>query len=96
MRPVGSASGLIAAIEEEVGATLFSRTTRAVTLTEASAKHLMRIETILAALDEAAERSQCRKGSHRLPSQEAPRWGIRGIPRTYLYNTFTATAESQH
>lgn len=55
--PVASASGLIAALEEEVDATLFSRTTRAVTLTEAGAKHLMRIEAILAALDEAAERS---------------------------------------
>ena len=32
-----SASRLIAALEEEVGATLFSRTTRAVTLTEAGA-----------------------------------------------------------
>ena len=32
-----SASRLIAALEEEVGATLFSRTTRAVTLTEDAA-----------------------------------------------------------
>ncbi|SCB17738.1 regulatory helix-turn-helix protein, lysR family [Bradyrhizobium shewense] len=55
--PVASASGLIAALEEEVDATLFSRTTRAVTLTEAGAKHLMRIEAILAELDEAAVRS---------------------------------------
>ncbi|NGO55676.1 LysR family transcriptional regulator [Allomesorhizobium camelthorni] len=48
-----SASRLIAALEEEVGATLFSRTTRAVTLTEAGATYLMRVEAILAALDEA-------------------------------------------
>ncbi|MBZ9985289.1 MULTISPECIES: LysR family transcriptional regulator [unclassified Mesorhizobium] len=48
-----SASRLIAALEEEVGATLFSRTTRAVTLTEAGATYLMRVETILAALDDA-------------------------------------------
>jgi DNA-binding transcriptional LysR family regulator len=47
-----SASRLIAALEEEVGATLFSRTTRAVTLTEA-ATYLMRVEAILAALDDA-------------------------------------------
>src|SRR3954468_3703996 len=48
-----SASRLIAALEEEVGATLFSRTTRAVTLTDAGATYLMRVEEILAALDEA-------------------------------------------
>ncbi|MBZ9894590.1 MULTISPECIES: LysR family transcriptional regulator [unclassified Mesorhizobium] len=48
-----SASRLIAALEEEVGATLFSRTTRAVTLTEAGATYLMRVEAILGALDEA-------------------------------------------
>jgi DNA-binding transcriptional LysR family regulator len=48
-----SASRLIAALEEKVGATLFSRTTRAVTLTEAGAMYLMRVEAILAALDEA-------------------------------------------
>jgi DNA-binding transcriptional LysR family regulator len=48
-----SASRLIAALEEEVGATLFSRTTRAVTLTDAGATYLMRVEAILAALDEA-------------------------------------------
>ena len=39
-----SASRLIAALEEEVGATLFSRTTRAVTLTEAGETYLMRVE----------------------------------------------------
>ena len=48
-----SASRLIAALEDEVGATLFSRTTRAVTLTDAGATYLMRVESILAALDEA-------------------------------------------
>lgn len=48
-----SASRLIAALEEEVGATLFSRTTRAVTLTDAGATYLTRVEEILAALDEA-------------------------------------------
>jgi DNA-binding transcriptional LysR family regulator len=48
-----SASRLIAALEADVGATLFSRTTRAVTLTDAGAAYLMRVEAILAALDEA-------------------------------------------
>jgi DNA-binding transcriptional LysR family regulator len=48
-----SASRLIAALEEEVGATLFSRTTRAVTLTDAGATYLLRVEAILAALDDA-------------------------------------------
>ncbi|NLS03643.1 LysR family transcriptional regulator [Rhizobium sp. P32RR-XVIII] len=48
-----SASRLIAALEADVGATLFSRTTRAVTLTDAGAAYLMRVEPILAALDEA-------------------------------------------
>lgn len=48
-----SASRLIAALEVEVGATLFNRTTRAVTLTDAGATYLTRVETILAALNEA-------------------------------------------
>jgi DNA-binding transcriptional LysR family regulator len=48
-----SASRLIAALENEVGATLFSRTTRAVSLTEAGATYMARVEAILAALDEA-------------------------------------------
>lgn len=48
-----SASRLIAALEAEVGTTLFSRTTRAVTLTDAGATYLTRVEAILAALDEA-------------------------------------------
>jgi DNA-binding transcriptional LysR family regulator len=48
-----SASRLIAALEDEVGAMLFSRTTRAVTLTEAGATYLARVETILTELDEA-------------------------------------------
>jgi DNA-binding transcriptional LysR family regulator len=48
-----SASRLIAALEADVGATLFSRTTRAVTLTDAGATYLMRVEAILASLEEA-------------------------------------------
>ncbi len=52
----GLSHRLLAALEDEVGATLFSRTTRVMTLTEAGATHVMRIEAILAALNEAAER----------------------------------------
>jgi DNA-binding transcriptional LysR family regulator len=48
-----SASRLIAALEAEIGATLFSRTTRAVTLTDAGAAYLARVEAILASLEEA-------------------------------------------
>jgi DNA-binding transcriptional LysR family regulator len=48
-----SASRLIAALEADVGATLFSRTTRAVTLTDAGATYLTRVEAILSALNEA-------------------------------------------
>ena len=48
-----SASRMIAALESDLGATLFVRTTRAVSLTDAGATYLMRVEPILAALDEA-------------------------------------------
>ena len=48
-----SASRVIATLEKEVGAALLTRTTRAVTLTEAGADYLARIEPILAALEEA-------------------------------------------
>jgi DNA-binding transcriptional LysR family regulator len=48
-----SASRLIAALEQHVGAALFTRTTRAVTLTEAGASYLERMTPILAALEEA-------------------------------------------
>lgn len=48
-----SASRIIADLERDVGATLFVRTTRAVTLTEAGADYLARIEPVLDALDEA-------------------------------------------
>ncbi|RTM15364.1 MAG: LysR family transcriptional regulator [Bradyrhizobiaceae bacterium] len=51
--PQPTVSRIIAALEREMGAALFSRTTRAVTLTEAGADFLARIEPILSALDEA-------------------------------------------
>jgi DNA-binding transcriptional LysR family regulator len=48
-----SVSRIISALEAAVGATLLTRTTRAVTLTEAGADYLARIEPILDSLDEA-------------------------------------------
>ncbi|HTH94540.1 MAG TPA: LysR family transcriptional regulator [Rhodocyclaceae bacterium] len=48
-----SVSRIAAELEQEVGAKLMVRTTRAVTLTEAGADYLTRIEPILAALEEA-------------------------------------------
>jgi DNA-binding transcriptional LysR family regulator len=48
-----SASRTIATLEKEIGASLFTRSTRALTLTEAGAQYLARVEPVLAALDEA-------------------------------------------
>jgi DNA-binding transcriptional LysR family regulator len=48
-----SASRLIRQLETEVGATLFTRSTRAVVLTEAGADFLVKVESILSALEEA-------------------------------------------
>lgn len=48
-----SVSRIISNLESEVGAALLTRTTRAVTLTEAGLDYLARIEPILAALEEA-------------------------------------------
>jgi DNA-binding transcriptional LysR family regulator len=48
-----SASRMIAALESDVGVTLFNRTTRAVMLTEAGALYLARVEGILTALLDA-------------------------------------------
>lgn len=48
-----SASRRISELEEEVGAALFIRSTRAVTLTEAGSDYLARVEAILTALNEA-------------------------------------------
>lgn len=46
-------SRTIADLEKTLGATLFVRTTRAVTLTEAGADYLVKVQAILDALDEA-------------------------------------------
>jgi DNA-binding transcriptional LysR family regulator len=48
-----TASRIVATLEKQVGAALLTRSTRAVTLTEAGADYLARSELILAALDEA-------------------------------------------
>jgi DNA-binding transcriptional LysR family regulator len=48
-----TASRIVAALETQVGVALLVRTTRAVTLTEAGSDYLSRIESILAALEEA-------------------------------------------
>src|SRR6201991_95000 len=48
-----SASRLIASFEKEVGARLFERSTRAVSLTDAGADYLARIEPALATIEEA-------------------------------------------
>ena len=51
--PQSTASRTIATLEREIGAALFVRTTRAVTLTDAGSDFLARIESVLAELDEA-------------------------------------------
>ena len=48
-----TASRVVASLEKKVGVALLTRTTRAVTLTEAGVDYLARAEAILAALDEA-------------------------------------------
>jgi DNA-binding transcriptional LysR family regulator len=48
-----TASRIVATLEKQVGVALLTRSTRAVTLTEAGADYLARCEMILAALDEA-------------------------------------------
>jgi DNA-binding transcriptional LysR family regulator len=50
-----SASRLIASLEREVGAALFTRSTRAVVLTEAGSDYLARVEPALATLEEAGQ-----------------------------------------
>ncbi len=48
-----TASRVVATLEKELGVALFIRTSRAVTLTEAGADYLARVEAILEALEEA-------------------------------------------
>ncbi len=51
--PQSTVSRTIATLEREIGASLFVRTTRAVTLTDAGSNFLTRIDPLLAGLDEA-------------------------------------------
>lgn len=51
--PQPTVSRIISGLERELGAALFTRTTRAVALTEAGTDFLARVEPILAALEEA-------------------------------------------
>lgn len=53
--PQSTVSRTIATLEREIGASLLVRTTRAVTVTDAGADFLARIEPILADLDEAEQ-----------------------------------------
>lgn len=48
-----SASRMVATLEKEIGAALFTRSTRALSVTEAGAEYLVRVEAALAALEEA-------------------------------------------
>ena len=48
-----SVSRIVAALEREIGASLLTRTTRAVVLTDAGRDYLLRIDGVLDALDEA-------------------------------------------
>jgi len=81
-----SASRIIAALEREVGAPLFTRTTRAVVLTEAGSEYLARVEPLLDALDEA---NQAARGTGELrgvlrmalPTSIAAREIIPRLPR---------------
>jgi DNA-binding transcriptional LysR family regulator len=50
-----SASRLIASLEREVGAALFTRSTRAVVLTEVGSDYLAKVEPALAILEEATQ-----------------------------------------
>lgn len=75
--PQPTVSRLISNLEQSLGAALFTRTTRAVTLTEAGADFLARIEPILAALDEA---EYAARGTGEL----------RGVLRVGLSSTFAA------
>ena len=74
-----SASRIVAALEREIGATLFTRSTRALSLTEAGAEYLGRVETALAALDEA---EQAARGTGEL----------RGVLRVAASSSFTERA----
>jgi len=75
-----SVSRIIAALEEDIGGALVTRTTRAVTLTEVGNDYLTRVEAILASLDEAdhaARGSRELRGSLRVAMPAS--FGVREI-----------------
>jgi len=74
-----SASRMVAALEREIGARLFTRSTRALSLTEAGAEYLGHVETALTALDEAEHAA---RGSGEL----------RGVLRVAASSSFTEHA----
>jgi len=74
-----SASRIIAGLEKEVGASLFTRSTRALALTEAGTEYLARVEPALAALEEA---DQAARGTEEL----------RGLLRVAASSSFTLRA----
>src|ERR1700682_6218146 len=68
-------TGLVAALEDRLGARLLQRTTRQVTLTDAGARYLDRARRILADVEEAessAGGEQTRPGAPTPPSSSAP------------------------
>lgn len=73
--PQPTVSRVISSLEKDIGAALLTRTTRAVSLTEAGADFLTRIEPVLDALDEA---EQAARGSGEL----------RGMLRVGLSSSF--------
>jgi DNA-binding transcriptional LysR family regulator len=81
-----SASRLVAGLERELGITLLTRNTRAVTLTQAGSDYLNRIEPIIAALEEANQAARGEgelRGTLRvgLPASIAIREVIPRLPR---------------
>jgi len=75
-----SVSRIIAALEEDVGAALVTRTTRAVALTDVGNDYLTRVEAILSSLEEAdhtARGSQELRGSLRVAMPAS--FGVREI-----------------
>jgi DNA-binding transcriptional LysR family regulator len=61
-----SVSRIVASLEREIGAALITRTTRAITLTDAGADYLARVEPLLHALEEAEHAA---RGSRELRGQ---------------------------
>jgi DNA-binding transcriptional LysR family regulator len=75
-----SVSRIIAALEKDIGAALVTRTTRAVTLTDAGHEYLGQVEAILASLDEAehaARGSRELRGSLRIAMSAS--FGVREV-----------------